>query len=749
MAGELSMFSNGKIKNLIIGVTLMPLVFTLCKMPTEEDIVGAYVYTLTYDGNGNTGGSPPPPRTRLAAGQKVPISVAGISKLGYEFKGWSPTLTPENDNDLLNVGKNIVIGNSSITLYAIWQRKDDPGRLAGRWKIDGESYYFLFNGFQYVDRTSDKPSDSNQWQDYTVTDGGIRNAAGVVFTYAIDRDGNGVDILMLHRNDPSADYRCTRDLSGGFSFIPNADGCVTITAYSGPAGTVRIPAQLLNRTVSAIGKLVFRDRRDITAVSFEDKLTSIGDDAFNGCSLSTIFIPGTVTTIGAGAFANNPLTKITIATGIRDMVILPNSAGHPPPGITGITLTPPGTAEPGEEAERNKYPRFFPGIGVNAFAGASYTAANRATLEFTNPAATEPAFSIGDSAFARLNLTGTLILPNRVTEQRIPASDSSPARVFPGIGTDGFAENSLGSVSFGNRVRMIGNGAFRNNQLAGIVIPSQLTHIGIISAETAILPKGAFENNPPLEGKTLSIPDAVEEIGPRAFAENKILALSLGAGVKNIGEAAFISNNVVDLVIPGKVISIGKSAFKDNPNLISLRLSAADQLETIGDYAFMGDKIGSILIPPAVSSIGKGAFKDQKSSQLAVDLSLARNYKKIEDSTFSGNTKNLTEIVLPDWIQFIGKSAFWQAGLKEIVIPQNVKTIGAEAFWKVPLQKITIQAHGFSYEPENLSLAKQDELFGTFGSYGTGLSSGLSISRNNPGIYTYTDTNKWTYTSLP
>ncbi|MDR1787349.1 MAG: SUMF1/EgtB/PvdO family nonheme iron enzyme, partial [Treponema sp.] len=76
-------------------------------------------YTLTYDGNGATGGSPPAPQTGLSLGASATLasSAATLSKPGYYFAGWN-TAANGAGTDYAAGASYPVTGNA--TLYAKW-----------------------------------------------------------------------------------------------------------------------------------------------------------------------------------------------------------------------------------------------------------------------------------------------------------------------------------------------------------------------------------------------------------------------------------------------------------------------------------------------------------------------------------------------------------------------------------------------------------------------------------------------------
>jgi hypothetical protein len=103
----------------------------------------------------------------------------------------------------------------------------------------------------------------------------------------------------------------------GFAFIQTDYG-IMIVRYNGTsAAALRIPESINNLPVRVISKEAFK-KRGIDRVLIPDSVTYIGREAFNygysGGGLTSVTIPDGVN-IDRGAFANNPLTSITIGNG--------------------------------------------------------------------------------------------------------------------------------------------------------------------------------------------------------------------------------------------------------------------------------------------------------------------------------------------------------------------------------------------------------------------------------------------------
>ena len=78
------------------------------------------VYTVTYDGNGNTGGDPPVDETGYEANAKVTVlgNTGNLEKTYYNFGGWNSEA--EGAGTGYRGGTTFNIGTSNATLYADW-----------------------------------------------------------------------------------------------------------------------------------------------------------------------------------------------------------------------------------------------------------------------------------------------------------------------------------------------------------------------------------------------------------------------------------------------------------------------------------------------------------------------------------------------------------------------------------------------------------------------------------------------------
>jgi hypothetical protein len=109
-----------------------------------------------------------------------------------------------------------------------------------------------------------------------------------------------------------------------YSINPANTNTITITNYTGPGGAVTIPTNINNLLVTGIGngeESVFAGT-GVTSVTIPGSVTSIGAIAFLACdSLTSITIPNSVTSIGYGAFlACDSLAGITVGNGVTSIL---------------------------------------------------------------------------------------------------------------------------------------------------------------------------------------------------------------------------------------------------------------------------------------------------------------------------------------------------------------------------------------------------------------------------------------------
>ena len=142
----------------------------------------------------------------------------------------------------------------------------------------------------------------------------------------------------------------------------------------------------------------------------------------------------------------------------------------------------------------------------------------------------KPVTEIGQHAFQETKLIG-IIIPNSVTSIDLYA----------------FKNNKLANIIIPEKIASIGLEAFCNNQLTSIIIPDSITRLEI----------NTFSYNKLTE---LIIPNSVTFIGSGVFFVNKLTNVTIPDSVKFIGGNAFVYNHLTSITI-GESVNIGKEGY--------------------------------------------------------------------------------------------------------------------------------------------------------------------------------------------
>ena len=261
--------------------------------------------------------------------------------------------------------------------------------------------------------------------------------------------------------------------SNNKSYISN-DGILfnkkleTIVCYpGGKTGSFTIPD-----SVTSIGSDAFSGCTGLTSVTIPDSVTSIGDEAFGWCTgLTSVTIPNSVTSIGDSAFTNcTSLTSVIIPDSVTS---IGDEAFYGCTSLTDVTI-PDSVTNIGNSA-------FCSCINLTEiivdYDNKSYTSKNGILFDkdlkviiccpggrtgnFTIP---DSVTSIGNMAFSGCRKLTDIIIPDSVTS----------------IGNLAFGWcTGLTSVTIPNSVISIGNSTFWGcANLTSVMIPNSVTSIG-------------------------------------------------------------------------------------------------------------------------------------------------------------------------------------------------------------------------------------------------------------------------------
>ena len=212
----------------------------------------------------------------------------------------------------------------------------------------------------------------------------------------------------------------------------------------------------------------------------------------------------------------------------------------------------------------------------------------------------------------------------------------------------------------------------------------------------------------------VSLPETVTELGEEAFAWcYKLTKINLPAGIKSLPERAFhMAGSLTGIQLPDGMTSLGKQAFAYTKKLKSLVLPAS--LDEIGESAFTGNgltafelapgnenftvldgvlfnkdmttlveypaasKAKEYAVPEGVTTLSEGVFSECRNLK---KITLPEGITVIPYSSFSGDGKTKTEVVLPKSLIHIGDATFNHTVLGDkLEIPAGVKSVGRMAY---------------------------------------------------------------------
>ncbi len=338
----------------------------------------------------------------------------------------------------------------------------------------------------------------------------------------------------------------------------------------------------------------FKGCTALTDITFETGITKIADRQFDGSPIKSITIPGTVTTVGMGAFSDCAnLTAIDLPSSVTE---IDGYAFKNCTALTAVTL-----------------PKHLRRLDTEAFLGC--TALKSVFIPLSLQNASNPfrnCTALTDVTFedGRTEFPDTLLQGSGVRQLTVPQTVTK-------IGYSAFAGcTQLTAITLPAGLRELGNEAFKGcTALTGVALPDSLTDLGYgvfrgCSALTAVeFPAGIA----PLSWS----------IGSSMLRNcTSLRSVKLPKTVSSLGDDFFAGCTALEqIVLPDSVTEIGSNLFNGCTALTDVTLST--NLQAIPANTFYGcASLQKLVAPYAVTKIGKTAFANCTS---LTELTLLRN----------------------------------------------------------------------------------------------------------------------------
>lgn len=388
----------------------------------------------------------------------------------------------------------------------------------------------------------------------------------------------------------------------------------------------------------------YMNRFNLSSVTLNEGLKTIGRYAFQDCSFTEIIIPNSIENLYSDAFFYcEQLANVYYNATLEQWCNI---------NITGNTYIMNYAQNFYLKNANNEYealvelkiPESITSVDSYQFYGFK---------QLTKISLPQTLQNIGNYAFANCKLITTITIPKSVT--KIGDGCFSGCNNLNSVYYDATFNDWL-KISFSGDACLMENAdtfmlkdaTNQYQELTTIEIPLDVTYIGDYQFS------GFYQIT------DIVLHDNITEIGDYAFSGcSGVDNINIPQSVTKIGDGAFKNTNITSLNILPNVTSIGFGAF-ENCNLlenITLPFIGDGNTNTNFDYIF-----GYSSIPQTLKNV------------------TITGGNLIDENAFE-YCRNIENITLPNSINSIGHRAFYNcSSLKEIVIPQAVLSIGYEAF---------------------------------------------------------------------
>ncbi len=509
--------------------------------------------------------------------------------------------------------------------------------------------------------------------------------------------GNGWGSMNISKSQVVIPKTVTNDENETYTVVSIAQNAFSNSSGDCSVGSVEIPD-----TVTTIGKSAFSELTSLNSVTFAEgsQLKSIGDNAFDTTRFSSITLPASLETIGEEAFTKCIyLSSVTMQEGVTSI----GARAFSGDSYLSSIMLPASLTELGGNvfesctrlktiAVADESTAFSSEDGVLFTKDKSTLVtypAGKTDADYTAPASVT---AVGDYAFANNTKIQNVVLPDGVKtlgkyafSKATNLTTLNPGTSLEAIGTLAFWNCSkLESLTIPATVTEIGSTAFYNCYDTKFIVPSEELKTMVRSAD-------ASEDNITVVAPPADVTFAVDDVTYKVLtepADGQNGTVQIGDGDNAAASSASGTLTIPATVMNGEktynVVSVADRAFMDSK---ITGITLPDSITTIGDHAFRGSALTGFTMPSAVTEIGIYSFCDTDSMS---SITLSSNLTKIAANAFSGS--GLRTIAIPEGVTDIATLAFYSCGsLQTVSLPASLVTIQKQAFWaNEALREVTI-----------------------------------------------------------
>ena len=413
--------------------------------------------------------------------------------------------------------------------------------------------------------------------------------------------------------------------------------------------------------VTDIGNNAFSYCQNLTNISIPDSVTHIGYNAFSYCTnLTNISIPNSITSIEYSTFSYcTNLTNITIPNSVT---YIDNDAFTNCNNLKSVTFE---NTTGWYHSDNEDNTDLMPINVTNESDNAAYLRNIHTGYWYRKITITTTANNIENIIPKHLIGIYTICINGEI--------DAITLYNIKTIVTDNYEAQISLDLSNTTGLTKINNEIFSNfYNLTNIILPNSITYIG----------DSAFSDCSSLEN--IIIPDSVTFIGNTAFEYCDNLK---NVTFENTNDWYYSNEDNTDLTLINVTNESDNATYLRNihtnywyrKNIINTTTNDIKNTTYNLPAGLYTININGEINTTTIANI-KAAIIDNSNAKIFLDLSNTTGLLELDSESFSG-CHNLTNIILPNTVTYIGDRAFYSCyNLESIIIPDSVTSIGESAF---------------------------------------------------------------------